>query len=304
MNYPLLFNSVYCEPVCIEASVFHSVHAVLFPRIVNGRSIDHPSASDVTRPHTNPYNAKRATKAGPKIEWKHDEYVITDDRYYYSISNKPHVAVIPVYGILAKNASWIQESCAGFNDINSIAHAIDQVISNPEITTMVLDIASPGGQVTGIREMGSRIREFATTKGRTAYAFTDERMASAAYWLGSQCNEVYCTPSSCVGSIGTYLAFLDETVRMQMQGLKLEFFGVGKFKGQGIPGKTLSVEDREMLQDKVTRVNHWFTSAVTAARPQVDVGAMEGQTFHGVDAPEQGLVDGIINSWNEFIAML
>ena len=60
-------------------------------------------------------------------------------------------------------------------------------------------------------------------------------MCSAAYWIGSQATELYATGSAYVGSIGTYLAWLDPSIQMQMNGLQLQLFSAGKFKGIGLP---------------------------------------------------------------------
>jgi len=130
-------------------------------------------------------------------------------------------------------------------------------------------------------------------------------MASAAYWIGSQANEIIGTPSSHVGSIGTIMGMLDETVRMQMQGVKMEVFSSGKHKALGMPGRQLTQEDRAYLQGIVDKANAGFTGAVKAARPQATEEALtHAKMYDSPDAIAQGLVDGIVNSFDEMLSLL
>lgn len=302
MKYPLLYHAVYCEPLCVDRDVFRSVHATLWPRITSGQGMDLGEASAAEKPTTNPATGRRATKARPSIDWESGR--IMDGRFYSTVEGRPEIAVVPVYGILAKNAGFMEEVCHGITDINGIQHAIAQAGAAKEVKTLVLDLATPGGQVTGIPEIGAIVRNITKMRGKTVYAFSDERCCSAGYWIGSQADEFYTTPSATIGSIGTYLAWLDESVKMQLEGVRLEFFGAGKHKGMGLPGKPLSQEDRALLQGKVEEINGWFTTAVTAARPKVSDETMQGQTFNGPEAVARHLADGVVSGWDEFLSLI
>lgn len=302
MNYPLLFNAIYCEPLCIEQGVFHSIHATFLPRVMGGKGAELGQVQAAEKPTTSPRSGRRNDRARPSIDYETGR--ILDGRFYSTVEGRPEIAVVPVYGILAKNAGFIEEACQGITDINGIQHAIAQAAAAKEVKTLVLDLATPGGQVTGIPEIGAMVRSITKMKGKTVYAFSDERCCSAGYWIGSQADEFYTTPSATIGSIGTYLAWLDESVKMQLEGVRLEFFGAGKHKGMGLPGKSLSQEDRALLQTRVEQINGWFTSAVTAARPKVADETMQGQTFNGPEAVERRLADGIVSGWDEFLSLI
>jgi len=302
MKYPLLYHAVYCEPLCVDRDVFRSVHATLWPRITMGQGMDLGEAAAAEKPTTNPATGRRATKARPSIDWESGR--VMDGRFYSTVEGRPEIAVVPIYGILAKNAGFMEEVCHGVTDINGIQHAIAQAAAAKEVKTLILDLATPGGQVTGIPEIGALVRGVTKMRGKTVYAFTDERCCSAGYWIGSQADEFYTTPSATVGSIGTYLAWLDESVKMQLEGVRLEFFGAGKHKGMGLPGKPLSQEDRALLQGKVEQINGWFTSAVLGARGKVSDETMQGQTFNGPEAVARHLADGVVSGWDEFLALV
>ncbi|HRQ87671.1 MAG TPA: S49 family peptidase [Bacteroidia bacterium] len=294
-QYPRIFQEMYCEPLCVEVAVFHSAHAAIWPRFMNGQGLDIGGIAAAEKPTLNKFTGRRASWCGPTRE---------DNRFYWTVEGRPEIGVVPVYGILAKNASWMEEACYGITDINGISHALGQVAAAKDVKTLILDLASPGGQVTGIRELGNMVSAITAMRGKTVYAFTDDRCCSAAYWIASQADEIYGTPSATVGSIGTYLAWLDESVRMQIEGVRLEFFGAGKYKGMGLPGKQLTQEDRALLQARVDEINGWFTSAVTSKRPKISGDTMQGQTFTGEQSVGVHLLDGLVNDWNEFLALI
>lgn len=294
-QYPLLFNAIYCEPLCIDRGVFHAIHATFLPRVMGGQGMELGQIDAAEKPGTNPYSGRRASYCGPTSQ---------DSRFYWTVEGKPGVAVIPIYGILAKNAGFMEQICYGITDINGIYHAIAQAAAAKDVKTLVLDMATPGGQVTGIPEIADLVRDVTKMRGKTVYSFCDERCCSAGEWIASQADEKYVTQSATLGSIGTYLAWLDESVKMQLEGLKLEFFGAGKHKGMGLPGKPLSQEDRGLLQARVTEINGWFTTAVTAARPKVSDETMQGQTFNGPEAVARHLADGVVSGWDEFLALV
>jgi signal peptide peptidase SppA len=318
MNYPLIFQRVYMTPLCVHAARFQSIHAFLLPRLTGKipfevtpkgsediftsargtqPGLSSPRSSDrPPLPNKNRFTGKRRQSAGPGYDQNGD----VDYRFFTEA--KPGVAVVPVYGALAKNLSSWEEDCGGGTDINAIQEALRQAVADDSISTILLDIDSPGGEVTGIPEFGAQVR--AATSVKPVYAFTDAMMASAAYWLGSQATELYVTPSSSVGSIGTYLAWLDETVKMKMEGVALQLFAAGKHKGIGLPGRPLTGADRALLQNRVDSINGQFTSTVRSTRPAVTDDTMQGQTFDGAQAEALGLVDGLVGSFDELLDLV
>ena len=305
----------YLEPLALEEGAMLAVHQYLFPRIT-GKIHDpvfesEAAQKDQAAPASNRMGGSmahmRRTMAAPEMQsngpWSAP--TILDQRYYWSADGRPDVAVIPIVGMLSKGAGSFAESCMGVVNPDRILHAHDQAMAAREVKKIVYDTSSPGGRVTFIPELAARIAEGAKTRGKTLYAFSDQSIASAATWITSQTNEVIITPSASVGSIGTYLAFLNPKVAMQMQGYALELFSKGTHKGLGLPGRDLNQADREYLQSGVDRVNAEFVAAVKAGRPKVTEEALrDAKMYDGVAAVKQGLADGIVSSWDEFLSLI
>ena len=109
------------------------------------------------------------------------------------------IAVLPIHGTISHRMNMMNAVSGGVST-ESLGKEFASLANNPEIGTVVLDIDSPGGAVSGIEELGNQIFQ-ARDKVRIV-ASANSLAASAAYWLGSQAHEFTVTPSGEVGSIG------------------------------------------------------------------------------------------------------
>lgn len=310
ISFPRIAQQFYFEPLVLEESAMLACHMYLWPR-VTGKVQDSAPFMEPRAAEPSPTNVKRTggaahmrkTMAAPLQDYWTGQ--VLDANYYWNVDGKPGVAVIPIYGMISKGASPFAESCMGVVNPDRISHALQQAVSAKEVKQIVLDISSPGGRTTYTPEMSAQIKAAANTRGKTVYAFTDTMIASAAEWMASQANEVIMTASSQIGSIGTYLAFLNPKVAMQTQGYSLELFSKGTHKGLGLPGRDLTQADREYLQFTVDKLNTEFVSNVKAGRPKASEEALrDAKMYDGPDAIKHGLADGIVSSWEEFISLL
>jgi signal peptide peptidase SppA len=221
-------------------------------------------------------------------------------------SAKPVVApqfgpgVIAVHGIIGKHLSGLEVECGGC-DVDIIGEALAAAVADPSITSVLLDFDSPGGTVTGVPELAAKIREAAGKK--PVYAYTSGQCCSAAYWLAAAARKVYCAPSSDLGSIGVYIALLDDSEWWQKQGYKLELIKAGEYKAMGISGQPLADAERALLQADVDQIYELFTSDIRLTRPLTDE-VMQGQTFLGINAVKAGLADALYADREEVLRLM
>ena len=211
----------------------------------------------------------------------------------------PPYAVIPVKGVIGKNLSELETMC-GCCDINDVQEMLEDCERDATITTVILNIDSPGGVSVGVPELAEKIKNYS----KKVISFTSNEACSAAYWIGSQASEFYATPSSTVGSIGVYVAFPDMSEAFKMDGIKMDVIKAGIYKGAGIPGTSLDNNQRKMLQDEVSEIHADFKNAVKSVRSFVEDSSMEGQCFSGKRGAEAGLVTGLINGFDELMESL
>lgn len=217
------------------------------------------------------------------------------------LSVEDGVGIIRIHGPLMRDPDLISSLLFGATDMNQVAEAIQEAVAQDAVKSILLDIDSPGGTVNGTPELAQAVADAAKLK--SIHAFSAGQMCSAAYWIASQCDAVYATPSARVGSIGVMLPFIDSAEKFRSQGLKVEVFAAGKFKGMGTPGVSLSEEQRALIQSDIEEVAADFKSAVLARGRKIPDEAMEGQSFSARKAQRFNLA-GTVKSRNEVISRL
>jgi len=228
-----------------------------------------------------------------------DDEVMPDDmeeKMEVPISN---TSVIDISGPIGKRLGML-ELCFGATDLDTLSQQILDIENTPEIENVIFHFNSPGGTITGVEEAGELISELA--KKKKCIAYTDTLCASAAYWLASQCDYVYASPSSQVGSVGVYMALMDATAAYAKEGYKPEVFSAGKYKTMGADFRSITDEERTMFQADVDAIYNKFKNAVLLKRTIKDED-LQGQVFTGEQSVEKGLVDGLANSITEVIQL-
>ena len=208
------------------------------------------------------------------------------------------LATVRIHGTMLRHVSHRQKSIAAICGVRlcsmeETAAALQQAAADPAVHTILLDIDSPGGTVNGTPELAQVVRTVA--KDKHVYAFTAGQCCSAAYWVASQSDVIYATPSATVGSIGVILPVVDSSAFYDRCGLKMEVFSAGKYKSTGMDGTSLTEEQRDRLTQQVNATWARFKQAVTRRRTISDAD-MEGQSFYGTDARDKKLVDACIHS--------
>jgi len=223
-----------------------------------------------------------------------------DDGGYLKVENG--IGIIAINGPIVKAPSLFERLLFGATDMDAISAAIEDAGGRQDVKGVLLDINSPGGTVVGTPELAQAVRSLATNK--YVYAFTDGMMASAAYWIGSQADAIYATPSSRVGSVGVLQTVTNHTDQLKMRGISVETFAAGKYKSAGSPHMPLTDEQRAMIQANVDEIHTDFKAAVLARGRQIPPEAMEGQDFTGKNAAANGMVTGLVQSRSRAIAKL
>jgi protease-4 len=211
----------------------------------------------------------------------------------------PPFAVVPLKGVIGRNLSDLESAC-GACDLEAVEEMLEDCERDPSITTIILDVDSPGGTAVGVPELAKRIRE----SSKKTISFTSADCCSAAYWLASQASEFYATPSSSVANIGCYIVFNDMSAAYAQEGVTVDVIRSGKLKGVGQPGTSLSKEGRDMLQAEVMEIADNFKADVKLVREFAQDADMEGQAFSGTKAAEKGLVTALINGFDELMQTL
>lgn len=211
-----------------------------------------------------------------------------------STSGIRSVAVLPLFGTIFPRANLMTD-VSGATSAEMFGKQFDELVNDPEIGAIVLDVDSPGGQVNGIEELGQKIFDARGTKPVVAVA--NHLMASAAYWIGTAADQVMVSPSAEVGSIGVVAMHQDVSAALAERGIKVTFIQEGKYKTAGNSYEPLGEEARAVIQNRVSEYYDSFVNAVARNRG-VDADAVrngfgEGFVVGAQQAVDLGMADQI-----------
>lgn len=212
------------------------------------------------------------------------------------------VAVIPVYGSLVHRGSWV-DAMSGLTNYQLIQNRLSDAMKDPDVTQIVLEIDSPGGEVHGVFDLAERIFTLRGTKPMTAAI--NEQGYSAAYLIASAADRIVLPRTAGAGSIGVIAAHVDWSRANEMEGLKVTTVYAGDRKNDFNPNEPISSEALDILKAHVNETYGLFVETVARNRGMTtkDVRATQAGLFYGKSATKAGLADKL-QSYNDTLAEL
>ena len=202
------------------------------------------------------------------------------------------IAVIHVDGALSYRSDYLTEWFEE-DTYDSIRAAFEECMADDDIKGIVFDINSPGGEVNGCADLGNKIFEARGKKPYGIVARTGGMMCSAAYWLGSSCEKVYCADNGTLGSIGVLCCFSkwsEDLVKTQVVVSDLS------------PDKAATPDTPEglaLVKKELNDLASVFIETVARNRGTTYQDVLnnygKGAVFIGADAVKAGLADGVIS---------
>lgn len=196
-----------------------------------------------------------------------------------------NVALVPIRGVISRYADLFTQICGG-TTVEHLSRDIRSALDDPKIEAIILEIDSPGGQVSGIGELAEQVRQ--GTQIKPIVSYVSNLGASAGYWLASAGSEIVASPSAILGSVGVVWPMS----RTTDDGRTIEFVSSQS------PNKRLSTETRDgkaKYQAMVDAMAAVFISAVAENRDMApekvisDFG--EGGLLIGQAAVDVGMAD-------------
>jgi signal peptide peptidase SppA len=198
------------------------------------------------------------------------------------------IAVIPLLGALTQRGGM---SSQGTDDV---ARAVDEAARDADVSAIVLEVDSPGGEVYGVDEAAAVVRR--ARAGKPVVAAVNSQACSAAYYIASQATEIIVTPGGEVGSIGVYTAHEDWSRAVDEMGVVVTLVSEGEGKVDGNPYAPLSEEALADMKATVGRYYGMFVAAVSAGRNQPRDRIREewkARVYGAKDAVRLGMADDV-----------
>jgi signal peptide peptidase SppA len=204
------------------------------------------------------------------------------------------VAVIKVRGLLLKRRRDAG-SYEAFDSYERLGTVITRAMANPAVKGVLLDIDSPGGEVSGLSDLCDLVYSLRGVKPLRA-AVNDEAY-SGAYALASSCSDVYVSRDAGCGSVGSHMLHQDRSALDKNIGVTFNYIVAGKYKVEGNVHEPLSSHARDTMQERVDDVYLAMCSLIARNRdlPIADVCSHESGSFFSQRALDAGLADQIGN---------
>ena len=212
------------------------------------------------------------------------------------------IAVIPVYGTLVRRTLGLKAQ-SGLVSYGAISAQLATAISDPQISAVLLDIDSSGGESGGVFDLADAI--YASRGAKPIWAVANDACFSAAYAIASAADKVFVTRTGGVGSVGVIALHVDQSQADANEGLIYTAVCAGAKKNDLSPHAPLADCAKASLQTEVDRIYQMFTQAVARNRncSASYVTATDAGLFFGPDAVTAGLADGVA-SFADVIAQL
>lgn len=203
------------------------------------------------------------------------------------------LAVINLMGVLVPRADMFTQMSGG-TSLENFQARFKAALNDPDVAGILLNVDSPGGSVYLTPETADMV--YAARDQKPVVALANPMAASGAYYIASQAEEFYMTPSGEVGSIGVLMAHDDISAMAEKAGVKRTYISTPQYKVEGNPYEPLSEKTIAYLQSEVEDVYGEFVAAVARGRnvlPNfVREGMGQGRMLRASDAEDAAMVDG------------
>lgn len=196
--------------------------------------------------------------------------------------------------------SWFQDSVAVvevegvISSSRTITRRIREYAADDSIVGIIVRIDSPGGVVAPAQEIYREIRKAAAKYEKPIFASLGSTAASGGFYVAVACDRIIANPGTLTGSIGVIMEFITAEGAFEKLGLKSEVIKTGRFKDSGNFARSLTAEERAILQETIDSVQRQFVAAVAEGRgldPEVVAQYADGRIFSGEQALGMQLVD-------------
>lgn len=196
------------------------------------------------------------------------------------IESDNQIAIVEVQGMITRSREIVQQ-------LRKFQRA-------PHVKGIIVRIDSPGGAVGPSQEIYNAIVKIKEDGKKKIFASLGSVAASGGYYIASAADKIFANPGTLTGSIGVIMAFSNIQELIAKIGVKPEVIKSGKFKDAGSPVRTISSEERQLLQNLVDDVHQQFVEDVAKGRnlsvQEVKLLA-DGRVFTGRQALELKMVD-------------
>jgi protease-4 len=201
------------------------------------------------------------------------------------------IAVITMRGLISSSLpGTVSDSM-----VDDMRAALQQARDDSRVKAIVLEIDSPGGEVTASDAIYSALVKVRARKPVVVYM--DSLAASGGYYVSCGGKFLMASETTITGSIGVIIQTLNYEQLFNKVGLASVVFKSGKFKDMLNGARPITPEERELVQSFIMKTYDKFLGIVAKERNlPADLlrnTIADGRILSGKDAFEHKLIDGL-----------
>ena len=179
----------------------------------------------------------------------------------------------------------------------SVARTLERAFATKNAKAVALLINSPGGSPVQSRQIYLRIRQLATEKKLPVLVFVEDVAASGGYMIACAGDEIFCDPSSILGSIGVVGGSFGMTELIRKVGVERRLYTAGEHKAMLDPFLPENPDDVARLKSIQREIHAIFIALVKKSRGARLKGGDDvlftGEYWAGETSISLGLADAI-----------
>lgn len=178
-----------------------------------------------------------------------------------------------------------------------VARTLEKAFGTKNAKAVALVINSPGGSPVQSRQIYLRIRQLAEEKKLPVLVFVEDVAASGGYMIACAGDEIFCDPSSILGSIGVVGGSFGFQELIRKIGVERRLYTAGAHKAMLDPFLPENPDDVARVKSLQREIHAIFIALVKGARGARLKGADDvlftGEYWAGETSVSLGLADAI-----------
>jgi signal peptide peptidase SppA len=178
-----------------------------------------------------------------------------------------------------------------------VARTLERAFATKNAKAVALLINSPGGSPVQSRQIYLRIRQLAAEKKLPVLVFVEDVAASGGYMIACAGDEIFCDPSSILGSIGVVGSSFGFQELIKKIGVERRLYTAGAHKAMLDPFQPENPDDVARVKALQREIHTTFIDLVKQSRGSrlkgVEDVLFTGEYWAGATSVSLGLADAI-----------
>src|SRR4030088_3490377 len=208
---------------------------------------------------------------------------------------RPGIAVVPVVR-LSGVIGAVTPLRPGMS-LAGVAKTLERAFATKNAKAVALVINSPGGSPVQSRQIYLRIRQLAAEKKLPVLVFVEDVAASGGYMIACAGDEIFCDPSSILGSIGVVGGSFGLQELIKKIGVERRLYTAGEQKAMVDPFLPENPDDVARVKALQREIHTIFIALVKGSRGTRLKGADDvlftGEYWAGEPSVSLGLADSL-----------